>query len=518
MADERDMEPLHGPDFVLDVENFGPIAEARDIAFKPMTVFVGPSNTGKSYLALLLHSLMRGLETPPQFQRRRFRSGSEALVALWRETTALTRRLSGFGEIGVADEIGIDSFAPPTGALLRENIDNQLDKWSLSVTSMVCDYFDVADLSELAAHRHQKRATTDLTLRETSDFGNWELGWIAGAPKFDLETSGLSWRARRLAQVVDRIDDESELDQYVSHFLLHRFVAEIANKVATKSRSWYLLASRTGILMSHRALTNSILANAHRIGVDEENSGRIRFHKVVAEFLQAINEIDPHARWVSRRSRRNHLAQQSKIASLIEGEVLLGKIEVSRGEYGPPEFMFAPDSAGLNLPMERSSSMVTELAPIVAFLRSHIEKGDLLIIEEPEAHLHPSAQQRLAGVLAYMVRKGLRVLITTHSHYMVEAMGMFVNSSRVDPDKRADSMRLLGDEVDRELYLNEDEIGIYSFDSVDAEGTVVHPVPFDEGSLSFAPVGHSDALVDEFNRISRVMDARITVDELAEAT
>ena len=40
----------------LSVRNFGPIAEA-DIELRPLTVFVGPSNTGKSYLATLIYAL-----------------------------------------------------------------------------------------------------------------------------------------------------------------------------------------------------------------------------------------------------------------------------------------------------------------------------------------------------------------------------------------------------------------------------------------------------------------------------
>ena len=42
----------------LEVTNFGPIAEAR-IDLRPLTVFVGPSNTGKSYLAVLIYALHR---------------------------------------------------------------------------------------------------------------------------------------------------------------------------------------------------------------------------------------------------------------------------------------------------------------------------------------------------------------------------------------------------------------------------------------------------------------------------
>ena len=58
---DQDKKPLHGPNLILDVENFGPIAEAKNIEFRPMTVFVGPSNTGKSYLAMLLHAMLQGM-------------------------------------------------------------------------------------------------------------------------------------------------------------------------------------------------------------------------------------------------------------------------------------------------------------------------------------------------------------------------------------------------------------------------------------------------------------------------
>ena len=47
--------------YQVDVENFGPIAKAR-VDVRPLTVFVGPSNTGKSYLAVLLYALRSRLQ------------------------------------------------------------------------------------------------------------------------------------------------------------------------------------------------------------------------------------------------------------------------------------------------------------------------------------------------------------------------------------------------------------------------------------------------------------------------
>ena len=43
-------------EYRLDVEDFGPIAKAS-VDLRPLTVFIGPSNTGKSYLAILVYAL-----------------------------------------------------------------------------------------------------------------------------------------------------------------------------------------------------------------------------------------------------------------------------------------------------------------------------------------------------------------------------------------------------------------------------------------------------------------------------
>jgi predicted ATPase len=37
----------------INVKDFGPVAEA-DIELKPLTVFMGPNNTGKTYISTLL--------------------------------------------------------------------------------------------------------------------------------------------------------------------------------------------------------------------------------------------------------------------------------------------------------------------------------------------------------------------------------------------------------------------------------------------------------------------------------
>ena len=44
------------PNVRLEVQDFGPLVQAS-VELRPLTVFVGPSNTGKTYLALLIYAL-----------------------------------------------------------------------------------------------------------------------------------------------------------------------------------------------------------------------------------------------------------------------------------------------------------------------------------------------------------------------------------------------------------------------------------------------------------------------------
>ena len=58
-------------DLEIDVTDFGPIARAS-IDLRPLTVFVGPSNTGKSYLAILIYALHRHFGGAAAYQWRYF--------------------------------------------------------------------------------------------------------------------------------------------------------------------------------------------------------------------------------------------------------------------------------------------------------------------------------------------------------------------------------------------------------------------------------------------------------------
>ena len=51
-----------------------------------------------------------------------------------------------------------------------------------------------------------------------------------------------------------------------------------------------------------------------------------------------------------------------------------------------------------------------------------ITKDSLIILDEPENHLHPEWQIKYAEIICKMVKNGFYVLLTSHSPYMIQAL------------------------------------------------------------------------------------------------
>lgn len=75
---------------------------------------------------------------------------------------------------------------------------------------------------------------------------------------------------------------------------------------------------------------------------------------------------------------------------------------------------------------------VTQLFPIlVALLAS--EPGDLVIVENPEVHLHPAAQQRAGALLARAAASGLQVIVETHSDHVLNGVRLAAKQQTLAP-------------------------------------------------------------------------------------
>jgi hypothetical protein len=138
-----------------------------------------------------------------------------------------------------------------------------------------------------------------------------------------------------------------------------------------------------------------------------------------------------------------------------------------QSKVGLTEVLYEHAAGEPALPMQLSSSLVTELAPVVLTLR-HLSGYRVLIIEEPEAHLHPKLQRALAQVIVRLVRKGLFVWITTHSENFCQQINNFMKLGA--HPRRAEMQKKHGYEEND--YLDVDDVGGYQFEP-DAAGRSV---------------------------------------------
>ena len=243
-----------------------------------------------------------------------------------------------------------------------------------------------------------------------------------------------------------------------------------------------------------RVIASSLAERATPTGL-ERSPESSTFSGMIADFLKQI------IRYQARNGSRD---QVSSIAKALEDDILHGQIEVKRPvPEGYPEFLYRPQQTEQTLRMSQVSAMVSELTPLVLFLRGVIRPGDTLIIEEPEAHLHPRAQTEIALIFARLIRAGVRVVVTTHSEWLLQQIGNLIRQGEL---KKQDI-----DTEESGNWLFKEDVGAWWFHA----DKPVAEIPFDriEGIEPSDYYEVADALYDIFVKQERQFIDEETVSE-----
>lgn len=147
----------------------------------------------------------------------------------------------------------------------------------------------------------------------------------------------------------------------------------------------------------------------------------------------------------------------SKIADKIETDILGGVINFNDDSK---KITYSPQNSDLKLDLSLTSSMVSELSPIVTYLRYILSREHtwlitskhekiiepLIFIEEPEAHLHPEVQVKMTKIFAELAANHFKVIMTTHSNYMLSELNNLIMDKGLELSNF--SAYLMGREVD----------------------------------------------------------------------
>ena len=155
---------------------------------------------------------------------------------------------------------------------------------------------------------------------------------------------------------------------------------------------------------------------------------------------------------------KKHNSDYIEFAKEIENELLHGTVIITN----EGEIQFRPYKASKRfLPIHMTASIIKSLSSLVIYLKHLAVKNDLIIIDEPEINLHPDNQIILTRLFSRLINKGFRLLISTHSDYIVRELNNLIMLSFKNEEisKLKDHFQYKDDE-----YLERKDIEVHYFD------------------------------------------------------
>lgn len=439
---EQTRKPL---DLEIGIKDFGPISSGK-IKLKPLTVLIGPNNSGKSYTAMLIHALNNvrpsvGYSTYEENMKKalndyfQLKQNKQLMMncapkqtfsidikpildmmltpALFRITSAIRRAI-------------LHVFSSDFNALIASgstSFNVIVSKKDISIDWLVTERTKMKDVA-FNIDVLKKPGNTKIVVKKISD------NIVKVTSAFGRETG------REGLIVYDRISD------FIKHCFFSLF--------ETSFESRYLPSARSGLLQGYKATVAETIKHIPLlINIENEEGKNIEttiYSGAVADFLSSLVTLPKEK------------GAYYDLAHSLEQEMLNGEIVIDSDKYRTPEFLFQMEP-GNTIPLHRASSTVSEIAPLIIYLKHIVKPGELLIIEEPEAHLHPANQRILAKYLVRLIRQGVNILITTHSEYMLDQINNFILASKIGEKARTKKNLGLG----KDDYLNADEVGAYVF-------------------------------------------------------
>lgn len=205
----------------------------------------------------------------------------------------------------------------------------------------------------------------------------------------------------------------------------------------------YLPASRSGLYQALTAFGQIIAQLSKSRSFITQKIEIPSISVPLSDYFLELSEIK-----ISKRYYENNPI--NKIAEKIEKLILNGKVEFDSQNK---KLFYTPHGSTLKLDIRTTSSMVSEISPIVAFLRHVLtmpskssnraklfnskerestKNKSLIFIEEPEAHLHPKNQIKLLNIFSELLECDVKIIITSHSNYIFNKINNLILSKKIE--------------------------------------------------------------------------------------
>lgn len=122
----------------------------------------------------------------------------------------------------------------------------------------------------------------------------------------------------------------------------------------------------------------------------------------------------------------NDLSNVLLIQKRTSPELMEQLSEIMEGEVKKEEGRFVYITDGVKMPIAAAAASVREIAPLQLLARKWDVSKTALLIEEPEAHLHPDKQRMMADIIGCLFRTGAFIHLTTHSDYFLRRINELI--------------------------------------------------------------------------------------------
>ena len=386
---------------VLHFQSLGAIKLMSIDLSKPMILMCGPNGTGKTYASYALYAFLSS-------------SYASSCLDTNEGKIPLVQSISSFVNDS-SKESGVASFE-----VTKQDIEIWLSNFCACIKSNIGDVFGVGD--DLCKKLFPKFAIScDFTDEDYVNTLNTPLSL-----KFALGDKVLMTITKKVNSKIVEVESsvrskDNALFQLNMISMLNRAMRTLAfgnngtARMLTVERN-SIYTFKTELSLSRNELIDRIQQGTSKLDfMDILSETSRRYPLAIKESLRIANDLE------TVQKRTSYFAP---IAQDIEQNLLNG--EVSMTKTGDVEFHASSMPKTRKLPFHLSSSIVKTMASFVVYLRHLARKGDTLIIDEPEMNFHPDVQVILARIFAKLANNGLKVVISTHSDYIIREMNNMI--------------------------------------------------------------------------------------------
>lgn len=374
---------------IADVSYLGPIRKAVVDLQKPFTLFCGPNSTGKTYMSYLLYAINED---------------------------------SDYDDSKGLDKIAKQILSEQQFVLRRELIDEYIGDLAKGMKSKLGSIFGIGD-SMVEKLFSQFELTLSLSDNEFEKIVSQPCRLVSGnndaevVLEKDAYSDVVRYQVNIKAQNIIR-DSLMNIRFMLSHYFRILCFGNIGGvRMLTVERN-SIYTFKTELSLSRNELIDRIQQKSGQSELDIfdiVNSSSRRYPLAVRSSLRIANDLE---------NVQKFNGPYYQFAEQIEKGILHGEVKITRN--GDVEFISEKAGRSKHLPIHMASSIVKTMSSLVIYLKHIARKGDLLIIDEPEMNFHPDVQIALVRIFSMLSKKGLRLIVSTHSDYMVREVNNLI--------------------------------------------------------------------------------------------